>query len=141
MINKIKTMEISAGLVIIQDNKILLEHPTGSKWLGTYSIPKGQVEEGENHLEAAIRETQEELGIKFDSDDFETEADGYINYTDEKGHIDKRVYYFVVEPDKYLEIDKTKLEKDEIDWAGFLTKEEAEKRIYWRFKSLLKYLE
>ena len=40
-------MVISAGLLIIHDNKILLVHPTNAPWYGTFSIPKGEVEEGE----------------------------------------------------------------------------------------------
>lgn len=58
-------MKESAGLVILYDNKILLAHPTGQRWYGTYSIPKGHIEEGEDRLDAAIRETQEEIGLKF----------------------------------------------------------------------------
>jgi ADP-ribose pyrophosphatase YjhB (NUDIX family) len=37
-------MTISAGLVLIADNKILLCHPTGQKWWNSYSFPKGHVE-------------------------------------------------------------------------------------------------
>jgi len=133
-------VKIAAGFVIIQDNKILLEHPTGSKWWGTYSIPKGEVEAEETFLEAATREFQEELGIKIDIEYTNEDPDGYIDYTDEDGEIYKRLYYFVVEPGEYLEIDKNKLQKEEIDYAGFLTKEEAEKRIFWRLKSLLAYV-
>ena len=130
----------SAGLVIIYDNKILLGHPKGQSWYGSYSIPKGHIEKGEDHLTAAIRETQEELGIKIGSDQIDANEKGYINYKDENGEIYKRVYYFVVEPLESFEIDENKLQKEEIDWAGFLTKEEAQKRIFWRFKPLLQYL-
>jgi hypothetical protein len=35
---------------------------------------------------------------------------------------------------------KINLQPEEVDWAGFLDKEEAEKRIFDRFKSILKYL-
>lgn len=67
-------------------------------------------------------------------------SEGYINYKDKKGEIYKRVYFFVILLDEELKIDKNKLQKDEVNWAGFLTKKEAEKRIFWRFKPLLKYL-
>lgn len=130
-------MEISVGLVIIQDNKILLGHPTGSKWYGTYSIPKGNVEVGENHLQTAIRETREEFGIEISEDEINLDDSGYINYTN-NGETYKRVYFFIVEPKDKIILDPTKF--NEIDWAGFLTKEEAQKRIFWRFKPLLQYL-
>ena len=50
----------SAGLLIIQDNKILLAHPTNAPWYGSYTIPKGKVEDGETYIDTAIRETKEE---------------------------------------------------------------------------------
>jgi len=130
----------SAGLVILYDNKILLEHPKGQKWFATYSIPKGHIEDGEDHLTCALRETYEELGLKFTADQIESNDKGYINYTDNKGNIYKRVYFYILELKAPIHIDKTKLQKDEIDWAGFLSKEEAEKRIFSRFKPLLVYL-
>lgn len=133
-------MKITAGFVIIHDNKIMLEHPTNQRWWGTYSIPKGEVEDGEDHLTAAIRETEEELGIKIDADEVNPDEKGCVDYTNAKGEIYKKVYYFIVEPVGELKIDKSKLQKEEIDWAGFLTKEDAKKRIYWRFKHLLDYL-
>jgi len=133
-------MTESAGLVILYDNKILLAHPTGQKWYGSYSIPKGHIEEGEDRLEAAIRETQEELGLNFEPNQIEPNSEGYINYRDENGELYKRVYFYIVELKKPINIDKTKLQKEEVDWAGFLSKEEAEKRIFWRLKPLLTYL-
>jgi len=133
-------MKTSAGLVILYDNKILLVHPTGSKWYGTYSIPKGLIEEGEDSLEAAIRETEEEIGIKFDREQVKPDSEGYVNYRDENGNIFKRVYFFIIELKEPIKIDSSKLQREEVDYAGFLTKEDAEKRIYWRFRPLLKFL-
>ena len=48
--------------------RVFLVHPGGpffkNKDDGYWSIPKGLVEEGEDHLEAALREFKEETGIK-----------------------------------------------------------------------------
>jgi len=132
--------QISAGLVIIQDNKILLGHPTGQKWQGTYSIPKGHLETNETSLETAIRETKEEVGIDLKPNDFDIIDSGTINYASAKGVIYKKVRYFTIYVKHRIEIDKKKLQKEEIDWAGFLDKKEAEKRIFWRQKEILKYL-
>lgn len=134
-------MTESAGLVIIYDNKILLIHPTGQKWYETYSIPKGHVEEGEDYLDAAIRETTEEIGVRIPTNQIDFSEDKYIEYKTDKGETYKKVYYYPVYLTEPITIDKTKLQKEEIDWAGFLNKEEAEKRIFWRFKPLLKYLD
>lgn len=129
----------SAGLVLIYDNKILLVHPTGAKWYGTYSIPKGHVEKEENIWEAALRETKEEIGVDI-NDDINVIDKGYIDYKNDD-IVYKRIYYFVIKLNQPIIIDKSKLQKEEIDWAGFLTKEEANKRIFWRLKPLLQYLD
>ena len=130
-------MQISAGFVIIQDNKILVCHPTGAKWYGTYSIPKGHVEEGESHLAAALRETYEEIGVHIYEEEVDTYNKEFIDYKDSNGEIYKRLYYFVVKPIDKIVIDESKLQREEIDWAGFLSLEEADKRIFWRLRSIL----
>lgn len=127
----------SAGLVILYDNKILLAHPKGQKWFGTYSIPKGCIEDGEDKITAALRETKEEIGVEFIADQIDPTTEGYITYTNTNGEIYKKVYFYIITLNEPLQIDKNKLQKDEIDWAGFLTKEEAKKRIFWRFARLL----
>jgi len=63
---------ISAGVLLYQrkDNAllVLLVHPGGSFWqhrdLGAWSIPKGEFDLGEVPAEAAVREFEEELGIR-----------------------------------------------------------------------------
>jgi len=62
---------ISAGLLMyrIQEGKlqVLLAHPGGplfkNKDEGAWSIPKGEVESGEDLLECAKREFEEETGV------------------------------------------------------------------------------
>lgn len=59
---------VSAGLVLVNArHEVLLVHPGGPFWAakdeGAWSIPKGEIETGEDALAAAIRETSEELGI------------------------------------------------------------------------------
>jgi predicted NUDIX family NTP pyrophosphohydrolase len=60
----------SAGIVLhrrVNDRtEVLLVHPGGPFWarrdLGVWSIPKGEYEAGEDPLDAALREFEEELG-------------------------------------------------------------------------------
>ncbi len=60
----------SAGLVIFRRVPVLaflLVHPGGPYWTrkddGAWSIPKGEIEDGEDKLAAAKRETAEETGF------------------------------------------------------------------------------
>jgi predicted NUDIX family NTP pyrophosphohydrolase len=63
----------SAGILLFRRNReaveVLLVHPGGPFWakkdLGAWSVPKGLVEEGEEPLQCALRELEEELGSPF----------------------------------------------------------------------------
>jgi len=136
-----KDTKISAGLVIIQDNKILLVHPTGAKWQHTYSIPKGGVNKGEDLVEAAIRETEEETGVKIKRKHISNKNAGFIDYKNSKKEIYKRVYYFLAYPIKSILANSFQLQLDEVNWVGFISKDEAKNRIFKRFESFLEFLD
>lgn len=138
MIYKNKMQE-SAGLLIIHNNKMLLVHPTNAPWYGTYSIPKGKLEKGETYIDAAIRETKEETGIKIKLNQI-NKTPHKIQYKNEKDKIYKELTYFLVNLNYDIKIDKNKLQLNEIDWAGFVDKDEAISRIFWRFEEMLKFL-
>lgn len=65
-------MRISAGLLLFrrihQELEFFLIHPGGplfvKKDFGVWSVPKGELDAGEEPLEAAIREFEEEVGTK-----------------------------------------------------------------------------
>ena len=67
-------MKRSAGLLLYRfKNKIpefFLVHPGGPYWkskdIGSWSIPKGEIEESEDYLKGAIREMKEETGISIE---------------------------------------------------------------------------
>ncbi len=52
--------EVSAGGVLLKDNEVLLIKNPSDVW----TFPKGNIEEGENPEETAIREVFEETGVK-----------------------------------------------------------------------------
>lgn len=64
---------ISAGILLFRRTgeavEVLLVHPGGPYWAkkdqGAWSVPKGLVEEGEEPLQCALRELEEELGSAF----------------------------------------------------------------------------
>ena len=61
-------MQESAGIIILnKNNKVLILRPSG---YGNkiWSVPKGKIEKDEMPIDAAIRETEEEAGIKTDKD-------------------------------------------------------------------------
>jgi predicted NUDIX family NTP pyrophosphohydrolase len=70
------TERVSAGLVLYRVRagqlQVLLVHPGGPFFTrrdaGYWSIPKGEIEPGEDLLKAAIREVQEEVGLELGSD-------------------------------------------------------------------------
>lgn len=133
-----KKLALAAGLVVLKDDEILLVHSTNSPW-NQLGIPKGHVEEGEDLLDAAIRETEEEIGIRISRDEIEDrEPRNFVDYTDKRGKLYKRVYYFVARPNR--PVGNFKLQLKEVDWAGFVPKKEAKKKIFWRFKELLELL-
>jgi 8-oxo-dGTP pyrophosphatase MutT (NUDIX family) len=124
----------SAGLAIIYDNKILLAHTTSRGWYGSYGIPKGGIDKGESKLDAAIRETREEVGITIPKNLIDKTEHTFTVSTKKYGN--KIVYYYIVQISnlsqirlKDLKVPKKQLQLEEVDWAGFLDYREATKRI------------
>lgn len=131
----------SAGLVIVVDNEMLLVHPTGASWGGTFSFPKGKLEDFETPLEAALRETKEEIGLDmsyaFMLDPRSLEPNGVIKYKNNKGKTYKRVYYYVLKLEKKPAVDKANLQLDEVDWVGWVDRRDFEERLFWRFMPIV----
>lgn len=136
-------MKISAGIIFLFDNKVLLCHPTNASYNNSFSFPKGQVDEGETFEETAIRECKEEIGINLYNPKFASKYEVEY-YNKNKKKIVKKVILFLLKIHSLSEIGltnlvvpKTQLQLDEIDWAGFLTKQESELKIFWRFHEIL----
>lgn len=142
-------MEKSAGIIIIlNNNKLLLSHPTNARWSNTYSFPKGHIEENESQIEAAIRELKEETSIEITEDRIIDKEPIVVQYNDRKGKIYKEVYLFKVYINDISEIGlsdetlpKEILQIEELDWCGFLTKEEAKSKIFYRVADLLNLID
>jgi ADP-ribose pyrophosphatase YjhB (NUDIX family) len=135
-------MEKSAGIAIIYDGKILMSHATRSPWFRSWMPPKGKLEEGETKKEAAIREVEEECGIKVPMDMLGKEH--LVRYTNDKGaKAHKEVYIFECRIDSLDqlgipplikgEIPKYMLQEEELSDAVFMNYEECQRRTLPRY--------
>lgn len=74
------TKPTSCGILIINENdEVLVGLSTGNN---KYDIPKGQKEDGESTIEAAVRECKEETGLLFHKEHLTFV--GYFNYSNYK---------------------------------------------------------
>src|ERR1700761_1392721 len=93
---------ISAGLLVfrrVNELEVLLGHPGGPFWVkkddGAWSIPKGQVERGDDLLATAQREFSEETNLTIDF----SGADACIALAPVKQRNGKIVHAFALEAD------------------------------------------
>ncbi|UGS36841.1 hypothetical protein DSM104329_03252 [Capillimicrobium parvum] len=101
----------------MRDGRLLLEHrPRYDDW----SLPKGKLEPGEDSEQAAMREVEEETGVRVRLGE-ELEP---VHYTDNKGR-PKTVRYWVMTPVGQDEF----APNDEVDEIAWLTPEEAIERL------------
>ncbi|MCR5349308.1 MAG: tyrosine-protein phosphatase [Bacilli bacterium] len=112
--NLFGVQEISAGAVVFQGTKVLIEHMAQ----GHYSMPKGHVEETDEDLRAtARREILEETGLSVHFDPkFETRT----FFSPRPGHI-KEVVWFLA----FVESGTLKPQKEEVSDCYFLSLENA----------------
>ena len=92
--------------------KVLLIH---RERYDDWSFPKGKLDPGESHRQAALREVAEETGLRCRTGGELPEA----RYADRKGR-EKRVRYWSMEP-----IDGEFVENDEVDEIRWLPIDEA----------------
>ena len=118
-------MKTSAGILFIHENEVLLAHSTGAPWFGSWMPPKGGVNVDETLKQAAIRETEEEIGIRVSKGLLNTSFE--INYDDKKGRVYKKAIIFPVRliskdfnsnPGIKKIADLQKEEVDQIQWMS-----------------------
>ena len=104
----------SAGILLFRksnkDLEVFLVHPGGPFWInkdvGSWSIPKGEFEDGESPLEAAKREFEEETGINISGE--------FIELSPIKQKSGKTVYAWAVEGN--IDPSEIKSNEFEIEW-------------------------
>lgn len=124
--------------------QVFLVHPGGPFWrnknAGTWSIPKGEFEEGEDPLQAAKREMQEETGIDPDIEGLRSSE--FLQLSPVRQKSGKIIYAWAAQGDfdtSQLTSNTFELEWPpksgkkgtfpEVDKGEWLTIEEAKKRI------------
>jgi 8-oxo-dGTP pyrophosphatase MutT (NUDIX family) len=136
----------SCGIIVIYNDKVLLCHPTKAKWTSRYGVPKGRLNDGEENIDCAVREFKEETGITIDKKFLTVNIVlSYENYNTKE--IYKKLFLYVYKIASLHEIGlesetvpKSQLQLEEIDWCGFMTKEEALPKIFAKQISVLDFL-
>lgn len=138
-------MKVSAGIAILWQDKILLAHAKSSPWYRSYTPPKGGVEEGEEDIDAAVREFKEEVGITVDKKDLKSPI--VVPYIDKGGKTYKKVILFPLRIEELSEIGLkeekvplSQLQLEEIDEARFMDSKEFETKVLPRYYEPLKKL-
>jgi predicted NUDIX family NTP pyrophosphohydrolase len=91
--------KVSSCIMIFDPVKrtVIAEHPTGRKWKdkvgnaakGVFSLPKGEIDEGEDKVAAAIREVKEETGL-----DLERSKLKYLGFYKYIEYKDLEMFYY-----------------------------------------------
>lgn len=89
--------EKACGTIVINDNKVLVIQQKQGFW----GFPKGHMEQGENEIETAIRETKEETNLDVIIED---KTRFCLTYFIEDKNIHKEVVYFVAKVDGKVDI-------------------------------------
>lgn len=133
-----------------KDLKVFIVHPGGPFWRkkdnGTWSIPKGEVNDGENTLEAAKREFLEETGII-------PPASGYLGLGSVKLKSGKVIHIFAFEgtgkekfvKSNFIETSNKKTGKKfsfpEVDKGEYVALEQAKQKLHPVYLEIIERLE
>ena len=111
---------IAVAVIFIEnDNKEFLIQKTSKEKGGEFSSTGGHVDSGETPLESIKREVKEELGINVDNDNIEEY--GFISYD-----MPLRYIFYLK---KNIDINDIKVQKEEVDYVKYMTKEEIQRLI------------
>jgi ADP-ribose pyrophosphatase YjhB (NUDIX family) len=147
MITKFKDLHYgSSGIVFWYNNKVLLVKPNDPhNLLGGWSYPKGTIDYNEHYKDTALREVEEEIGLKLPKDFLDnTPVEELENIRKAKGIKHYYFYTYILSDEEFnkyfnnnLSIPQNKLQIDEVVEARFMDKEEAKKLLSKKFLGIL----
>lgn len=110
--------EKSAMAIVLCNDFVLATHEMIYGKL-TISVPKGHIESGEDEIEAAIRETKEETGVKISKENFVKKLEPFeikfVNHYNQE--VIKTIYPVVFVVDKIME---TKITEERVLKVEFM---------------------
>ncbi len=137
-------LEFSAGSVVYRIKKEKTEFLLILDAYGKWAIPKGHIEKKEKPLQAALRETKEETGLKtlIVLDELGNSDFWFKAKYDNNELIHKYVYYFLF---KANDTEKINFQKEEIQDAKWCLQEDVLKTIEYKnlipiFKKAIKII-
>jgi ADP-ribose pyrophosphatase YjhB (NUDIX family) len=98
-------LKVTAGVLVVQDSKLLLVQRAIDPWKGYWYLPAGYVESDENPVHAAEREAQEETGFEIHVKEL---VDIYFYNDDPRGNGLLILYYGRIKSGKMLISKETK---------------------------------
>ncbi len=83
-LDELGKINLATETYVIKDNKVLMfkRSDTASKFPGFWTVPGGHIDRSEDALTGAIREIEEETGVKVNSDDIKLKAVTLNYHTD-----------------------------------------------------------
>lgn len=91
---------VSCGGIVIHKGKILLLYKNLRNRYEGWVLPKGTVEEGEEHVETALREVREEAGVTAEPVQYIGKSEYTFNVPDDI--VEKEVHWYLMRSDNYI---------------------------------------
>ena len=119
--------EKSCGTIIVNCDKVLVIGARDDDGKFFWSFPKGHQEDGESDIEAAVRETREEIGVETEVIDYEPII---VSHPIHYGAAVKDIYLFLAK----VKSGEMKPQEGEVELAQWIDFKEADKCLYSYYK-------